>query len=96
MTDPIETWHAVVRGRVQGVGFRDATVREARALGLAGWVRNRRDGAVEVLLQGHPVPLQALIDWLRSGPALARVDDLAVVVQPATEQVDGFDCRPTA
>lgn len=96
MTDPIQTWHAVVRGRVQGVGFRDATVHEARALGLAGWVRNRRDGAVEVLLQGSPAPLQAMVDWLRRGPRLARVDDLALVVQPATERVDGFECRPTA
>ncbi|HEX7637544.1 MAG TPA: acylphosphatase, partial [Burkholderiaceae bacterium] len=54
--DPIRqaTWHAVVRGRVQGVGFREACVAEARALGVAGWVRNRPDGSVEVVLQGPP------------------------------------------
>lgn len=63
----------VVRGQVQGVGYRAWTVRKARALGLAGWVRNRRDGAVEILAAGPPASLAALVDACRSGPPAARV-----------------------
>ncbi len=66
--------HAVVHGRVQGVGFRYATVRQAQRLGLAGWVANRPDGAVEVYAQGDPGGLSALATWLQDGPGTARVD----------------------
>jgi acylphosphatase len=62
-----------VEGRVQGVGFRWWTVRQAHALGLDGWVRNRRDGSVEVLAIGEPKALEALIDACGRGPAGAEV-----------------------
>jgi DNA ligase D-like protein (predicted 3'-phosphoesterase) len=73
---------AVVRGEVQGVGFRDATVRRARALELAGWVRNGEHGTVEVHAEGTEQAVDELVAFLRVGPPLARVS--AVEVSQAT------------
>jgi acylphosphatase len=64
----------VVRGRVQGVGFRFFVEREAHMLGIAGWVRNNPDGTVEVLAMGTPEQLMGLRGRLRAGPRAARVD----------------------
>ena len=66
----------VVRGRVQGVGFRWFVEREAHLLALAGWVRNNADGSVEVLAQGTRDQLLGLRSRLRQGPRAARVDDV--------------------
>jgi acylphosphatase len=63
-----------VHGIVQGVGFRDALRREARRLGLRGWVRNRSEGTVEALAVGDDAALGALERWARRGPPAARVD----------------------
>ena len=68
--------HFVVRGRVQGVGFRWFVEREARMLGIAGWVRNNSDGSVEVLAVGTRDQLLGLRERLRQGPRAARVDDV--------------------
>ncbi|HEX7599775.1 MAG TPA: acylphosphatase [Polyangia bacterium] len=65
--------HAVVRGVVQGVGFRATTYDEARRLGLAGWVRNRVDGSVEVLAEGPTPKLKLFLAYLHRGPLGARV-----------------------
>jgi acylphosphatase len=65
---------AVVRGRVQGVGFRATTMYEARKLGLAGWVRNRIDGTVEVEAEGPADVLETFLSFLRRGPLGAHVD----------------------
>lgn len=65
-----------VRGRVQGVGFRWFVEKEAATLGIAGWVRNRADGSVEVLAQGTREQLFALRAKLQEGPRAARVDDV--------------------
>lgn len=62
-----------VSGRVQGVGFRDALQREARRLGVTGWVRNRADGSVEAVLQGSPEAVEKIIVWARRGPPAALV-----------------------
>jgi acylphosphatase len=67
----------VVRGRVQGVGFRAWTVRRARGLGLSGWVRNRADGSVEILVEGPAAAIEALANACRSGPSAAAVTDVA-------------------
>ena len=86
----------VVKGRVQGVFFRDWTVETARSLGLAGWVRNRRDGSVEALLSGDPAKIEDMITRrLPVGPPAATVT--AVVPSPA-EPVDpsaGFEIKFT-
>jgi acylphosphatase len=85
-----------VRGIVQGVGFRDSCMRHARAHGIAGWVRNRRDGSVEALLQGSPQQLAQMCDWLRHGVPGARVDALEQSeVQPPPALSNGFDILPT-
>ncbi len=68
----------VVTGRVQGVGFRWYVEKEARAIGVGGWVRNRHDGAVEVLASGTEDQLRALYNKLKDGPRAARVDNVFV------------------
>jgi len=68
----------MVKGRVQGVGFRWFVEREAQLIGVGGWVRNRDDGAVEVLASGTDAQLNALYDKLREGPRAARIDRVEV------------------
>ena len=70
------SYRFVVTGQVQGVFFRQSTVNEARRLALAGWVRNREDGAVEGFASGAPEALAQLRAWLRHGPSTARVDNV--------------------
>jgi acylphosphatase len=69
-----ERLEAVVRGRVQGVAFRWYTQREARRLGLTGWVRNLPDGSVRLMAEGPRDLLDLLWEWLARGPDRARVD----------------------
>lgn len=66
--------HLVVRGRVQDVFFRASAQREARRLGLTGWVRNRNDGAVELIAEGEEDQVKDLLAWAQHGPSTARVD----------------------
>jgi acylphosphatase len=68
--------HVMIRGRVQGVGFRYWTTCEAIRLGIAGWVRNRRDGSVEALFVGPADTVAAMMARCRTGPESARVDDI--------------------
>ena len=73
--------HVAIRGRVQGVGYRYWVEQQARARGLEGWVRNRRDGSVEALFAGPPDVVSGMIASCRRGPASARVN--AVEEEPA-------------
>ena len=92
----IESRLVRVRGRVQGIGYREACVRRARALGVTGWVRNRMDESVEVMLQGSPKQLADMCSWLRDGMPAALVDDLAVTqVPPPFPRFDHFERLPT-
>lgn len=68
----------IVRGRVQGVFFRASTQREAKRLGLTGWVRNRNDGAVEMCVEGDEDDLKDIIAWAHRGPTAARVEKVDV------------------
>lgn len=70
--------HFLVKGRVQGVGFRWFVHREAEPLGLRGWVRNTEDGHVEVVAAGDPAQLQSLAEALRRGSRGSRVDDVLI------------------
>lgn len=85
-----------ITGRVQGVGFRHALQREALAQGLAGWVRNRRDGSVEAMLQGDAAAVEAVCAWARHGPPAARVDRLEVQANAGEKRCTGFEQLPTA
>jgi acylphosphatase len=75
--------HVIVKGRVQGVFFRKSTVQEAERLGLAGWVKNRSDGGVEIEAEGAEEALEAFLAFCRRGPEHARVEDVAVEHHPA-------------
>jgi acylphosphatase len=83
-----------VRGRVQGVGYRAWTADAARSLGLAGYVRNRRDGSVEALLSGPAETVEAMLAGMRRGPPLARVDELTTRDDHA-EAPAAFEVRAT-
>ena len=83
--------HVVVSGRVQGVNFRDAARRQARALGVTGWVRNRADGRVEAVFEGEEACVRRMVEWCREGPPAARVDEIDVEWRPYTGEFDSFE-----
>ncbi len=74
----MEVRHLVITGRVQGVAYRASMARQADALGVNGWVRNRSDGSVEAMVAGTPEQLAAIMNWARRGPPGAQVDHVAV------------------
>ncbi len=88
--------HLLIRGRVQGVGYRYALTEVAEALGVTGWVRNRRDGTVEAVVQGEVELVERLVAWCRRGPAGASVTEVAADTHPTDAALDGFSTRPTA
>jgi acylphosphatase len=97
MNAPAVTRHLIVRGLVQGVGYRWSMVQAARRLGVRGWVRNRRDGSVEALACGSAAAVEALAAWARSGPDGAQVSALEVAEAPApAEPPADFVQRETA
>jgi acylphosphatase len=82
-----------IQGRVQGVGYRYATVRHAQRLGVTGWVRNSADGAVELIAEGSEQQLHALLEWCRHGPPSAHVDGIDAQWTEATGEFDSFETR---
>jgi len=88
----------VIRGRVQGVGYRWAMVEQARRADLRGWVRNRRDGTVEAIVAGAPDALERLVAWARRGPdgALVSAVEVAAAEPQVARDCIGFEQRPTA
>src|SRR5579863_5498918 len=90
VTDTVQARRFLVRGRVQGVGFRWFVEREAHMLGIAGWVRNNHDGSVEVLAQGTRDQLSGLHSRLREGPRAARVDAVDVSEASPIEGLSSF------
>lgn len=83
-----------VRGRVQGVGYRCSMRQRATEVGVAGWVRNRRDGSVEAEVEGTEQQVEQMLTWVAEGPPMAAVDGVKVSdVEPTDEA--GFDALPT-
>jgi len=74
--------HVIVRGHVQGVGFRASCARQAHALGVTGWVRNAWDGSVEALFEGEAAAVDAMIAWCHDGPPRAQVMGVEVAILP--------------
>jgi acylphosphatase len=87
----MERLHAVVRGDVQGVGFRYFVQRRAQQLGLNGWVRNNDDGSVELVAEGQREELEQLKRALQEGPRMARVDRVDTRWSAATGNLRGFE-----
>jgi len=83
----------MIEGNVQGVGFRNWTQKLAGQLGLSGWVRNRRDGSVEILFCGTSEAIQSAIGRCRVGPRSAKVTELTATEEPFAEY-QGFDILP--
>jgi acylphosphatase len=92
MTEKV-TRRLAIRGRVQGVWYRESMRREAERLGVTGWVCNRADGSVEAVVQGPAGAVEEITRWARRGPDPARVD--AVEVSPAEGDFFGFEKRAT-
>lgn len=82
----------VVRGHVQGVFFRDSTRRQAASRGVAGWVSNRPDGAVEAVFEGEPDAVEALVHFACEGPRGAEVSDFELS-EEEPEGLSGFEVR---
>lgn len=89
----LERRRLLITGRVQGVWFRGSMAAQAGALGVTGWVRNRRDGSVEAMVAGDAEAVAAIIAWARHGPAGADVAHVAVEL--GSGDYDGFDQLPT-
>ncbi|MGF6757660.1 acylphosphatase [Paraburkholderia sp. GAS42] len=87
----IETYYVRVRGLVQGVGFRHATVRQAHALGIKGWVANLDDGSVEAMLQGAANQVDRMLSWLRHGPPAARVTEVTGEERSTEKRYERFE-----
>jgi len=83
----------IVRGRVQGVGFRFFTERAARAEGLSGWVRNRDDGCVEALVEGDREAVDRFERQLRRGPASARIEAVEAIDAAPASRAAGFQIQ---
>jgi len=85
--------YVVIRGCVQGVGFRASCARRASALGVAGWVRNAWDGSVEALFEGEAAVVDAMVRWCHDGPPMADVTGVEVADAPDASTERGFRVR---
>ena len=85
--------HLKISGHVQGVGFRYSMSEEAERLGVTGWVRNRRDGTVEAVIDGAPDAVAAVLAWARRGPRGASVTEVEVAETPGS--FERFEMRPS-
>jgi acylphosphatase len=83
----------VVSGYVQGVGFRASCARQAIALGVTGWVRNRWDGSVEALFEGEAAAVDAMVRWCHDGPPMAHVTRVEMSTPPDEAAERGFRVR---
>lgn len=86
------TRHLRLSGRVQGVFFRESMCREAAKLGVSGWVRNRRDGSLEAMLQGEAAQVEALVTWAKRGPPAAQVESMEI--SEGEGEFTGFERLP--
>ena len=87
------TKHLIVKGYVQGVGYRASMIMEARRLHVTGWIRNRRDGGVEAVVHGWPSDVAEILNWARHGPPGAHVAGMEV--NESSGAFDSFEQRPS-
>lgn len=89
----VQCYRFIVKGRVQGVYFRQSSKQRADALGLTGWVRNAADGMVDGEVCGAPAALDDFRDWLSQGPPAARVDHVSWVLSATSVEAPDFEVR---
>lgn len=89
--------HFIVKGRVQGVGYRNATQKTAEKIGVGGWVRNLSTGDVEVYAEGAEAQVQQLLQWCHRGPLFAKVIEIVIQTNASLAQVatTTFEIRET-
>ena len=90
MSEELKQYRIIVKGIVQGVCFRYYTKLKAEELKINGWVRNKKDGSVEIVAQGQKSSLDAFINWCRQGPSNAKVKEIEVKEEDFSERLDGF------
>lgn len=83
--------HVTVKGRVQMVGYRFFTQRNARELGLKGWVKNNDDGSVEAVIEGDEMKIKELIERMKKGPLLAKVESIDVEWEDSNDEFQDFE-----
>jgi acylphosphatase len=89
----VKRLHAIVRGRVQGVGYRASAAAQARHFAVAGWVRNQPDGSVEVMAEGEEPAVLGFLDYLRRGPGGARVTHIDTEWTAVGSDLHGFEIK---
>ena len=89
----MERVHLIISGDIQGVGYRFTAIEVARDLDLTGWVSNNQDGNVEIVAEGPKEKLENLITWAKTGPPLARVDDVKADWRQATGELNTFEVK---
>ena len=85
--------HVFVSGRVQGVFFRQNTLKRAKNLGLFGWVRNTEDGRVEAVFEGDKEKIEKIIEWMKVGPLLAKVERVEVLWEDYKGEFEDFEIK---
>lgn len=91
--EKIKRAHIIVKGRVQGIFFRSNTKRIAAELELKGYVKNLPDGNVEVIAEGDEEKIKKLIQFCKTGPSLAKVEDVNIEFEKPTKEFGGFEVR---
>jgi acylphosphatase len=91
--EPKARAHLIVSGRVQGVFFRAETQKAATVFGVCGWVRNKRDGTVEAVVEGEKKDVTSLINWCKTGPPMSRVEKVDVSWQDYEGEFGKFGIR---
>jgi acylphosphatase len=85
--------HIFVSGRVQGVFFRQNTLERAKSFGLFGWVRNTEDGRVEAVFEGDKEKIEKIIEWMKVGPPLSKVENVEVLWEDYKGEFDDFEIK---
>lgn len=93
MNNPKVKVHVFISGRVQGVFFRSQTRREAKKIGITGWVKNLADGRVEAVFEGAENPVKTMIEWVRRGPLLSKVNGIEVEWENFSGEFNDFEIR---
>jgi len=87
--------HIFVRGKVQGVYYRQNTLQKAQELGIFGWVRNLSDGRVEAIMEGSKINIEKMLAWCKEGPVGAYVEDVEIIYEEYKNEFSTFDIIKT-